>query len=193
MTPALLVVGIHAGYGQALRSNVSPSRDVSTEWLAGLGQVEPEVYQDSTGKMIMAGAGLGVVGFAIGGLAAAVLFSGCDTEYCELEAGFYGAAALGTFGMAYGVHLGNARRGNLALDFLTGAAVWTAGIVALSALDWDESAKRIAFVGIPIVQLVATMSVESSVARKRAEAPGISVGMMRQSDGGVALAVSLSS
>ncbi len=42
ITAPELVAGIHAGYGQAVPSNVYPRRDAGTEWLAGPGQVEPD-------------------------------------------------------------------------------------------------------------------------------------------------------
>ena len=41
----------------------------------------------------------------------------------------------GTLGMALGVHIGNGRRANLALDFLTASAVWGAGVGLVFLLE----------------------------------------------------------
>ena len=88
--------------------------------------------------VIGAGTGLGLVGFVVGGIAAvAITGNRTGDGIWDLEPLFYGAAAGGTLGMALGVHLGNKRRGNLALDIVTGAAIWGAGIGIVTASDWQ--------------------------------------------------------
>jgi hypothetical protein len=147
--------------------------------------------QVSVGKSVLAGLGLGLGGFAAGGLVGAGIANDCTGhEYCELEAAFYGAAAGGTFGMALGVHLGNGRRGSLALDFLTGAAVWGAGIGIAAASDWEGTVSGVAFVTVPIVQLVSTIVVERAVGRSRSRTRNVSISFVPRIDGGATLAAS---
>ena len=124
--------------------------------------------QGSAAGSVVFGALLGGAGFGLGGLIGALASSNCTSfEYCQLEGLFYGAAAGGTFGMALGVHLGNHRRGNLGLDFLTGAGIWGAGI-AVVALSENEAVTTATLIAIPIVQLVSTVLVERLVGRSRA-------------------------
>ena len=151
-------------------------------------QQETTQGQGSAGSSILAGIGLGLAGFAIGGLTASGIASDCTShELCQLEAAFYGAAAGGTFGMALGVHLGNKRRGNLALDFVTGAAIWGAGIGIAAASDWDDTVTPVAFVMIPIVQLVSTVAVERAVGQSRLRRQRSSVSLVPRVDGGAML------
>lgn len=148
--------------------------------------LEPSVpEQGSPLASIGAGLGLGLVGFTAGALAAAEMAEGCSShEFCQLEAAFYGAAAGGTFGMALGVHLGNMRRGNVAVDFVTGAAIWGAGIGIAAASGWDDTVTTVAFVMIPIVQLVSTVAVERAIGRSRLRGRRVSVSLVPRVDGG---------
>jgi hypothetical protein len=144
--------------------------------------------QGSAGISVLAGLGLGLGGFAAGGLVGAVIASDCSGgEWCQLEGAFYGAAAGGTLGMALGVHLGNGRRGSLALDFLTGAAVWGAGIGIAAASDWDGTVSGVAFVTVPIVQFVSTIVVERAIGRSRSRNQNVTVSLAPRIDGGGAL------
>jgi len=133
-----------------------------------VGQAQSRPDSVPVTRPLLTGAGLGVAGFFAGGYTGVLLSRGCDShEYCSLEAAFYGAAAGGTLGLALGVHLGNRRRGSFALDFLTGAAVWGAGIGLAAVSDWDDTVVWTAFVLVPIAQLASTVAVERAVGRSR--------------------------
>ena len=85
----------------------------------------------------------------------------------------------------------NDRRGNIALDLLTGAAIWGAGIAVAAASDWNSTVTTLAFIAIPIAQLVTTVAVERAVGRSRASQPDIFVSMGPDLKGGATLVVSL--
>ena len=148
--------------------------------------LEPSVQeQGSALASFGAGLGLGLVGFTAGALAAFKMAEDCSShEFCELAAAFYGAAAGGTFGMALGVHLGNKRRGNFAVDFVTGAAIWGAGIGLAAASDWDDTVTGVAFVMIPIAQLVSTVAFERAIGRSRSRRRRVNVSLVPRVDGG---------
>jgi hypothetical protein len=114
---------------------------------------------------VLGGVGFGLTGFFLGAWLGAN--SHCVGEDCRLEGAFYGAAVGGTAGMALGVHLGNRSRGNFGLDILTGAGVWAGGIVIGSATHWQGNAALFVLAGIPVVQLITTISVERNVGRQR--------------------------
>lgn len=136
-------------------------------------QVAPE---PPLSRPVLAGAGLGVVGFFAGGLTGVELARNCtSSEFCGLVAAFYGAAVGGTVGLGVGVHLGNRRRGSLPLDVLTGAAIWGAGIGTVNATDANETGMWVAFVAVPIAQLASAIAVERAVGRARARRVGLSV------------------
>ncbi len=123
--------------------------------------------QGALGESVVGGLVLGGGGFLLGAGIASVVAQHCtSSEYCVWEAAFYGAAAGGTFGMAAGVHLGNGRRGNVLLDFLTAAAVWSTGIGITAASHWNNTVTYTAFVSIPIAQLAATIAVERALGRR---------------------------
>ncbi len=116
---------------------------------------------------IWSGVGLGLSGFIAGAYVGAHSGSGClSGEDCDIEGAFIGAAIGGTAGMALGVHLGNRSRGNLGLDFLTGAGVWVGGMALGSATHWRGNAATFVLLGIPIVQLIGTVTVERAIGRK---------------------------
>ena len=126
---------------------------------------QPSTLLASTG----AGIGLGVVGFVAGGAAGYGLSRNCSGgELCQLPAMFFGAAAGGTIGMALGVHLGNRRQGNLAIDVLAGAGVWGIGITTLVLTSgWKPPATTVLAVAVPVAQLVTTVLVEQATSRPR--------------------------
>jgi len=130
-------------------------------------QPQPILNQGSAARPVLMGIGLGAAGFFVGGLTGWALANDCSGEMCAAGPFLLGAAAGGTLGLALGAHLGNHRRGNLALDFLTGAAVWGAGLGIVAATGWDETAATAAAVTVPIVQLVGTVVVERAVGRSR--------------------------
>jgi len=141
--------------------------------------------------MIGAGLGLGAIGFVAGGLISVAVTHDCrSSDYCGLEWAFIGAATGGTLGMALGVHLGNRRRGNFALDFLTAGAIWAAGITTVAVVG-NENVTYVMFVLIPVTQLTATIAVEGSAGRARArrEAARVSITPIR---GGAAITATVS-
>jgi hypothetical protein len=169
LAPALLLLILPVAHGQSLGPPAAHQGGIDD--------------QGSAGAAIVAGLGLGLAGFLVGGLTAASTVKDCPHSEgpCsrQLEAAFYGAATGGTFGMALGVHLGNHRRGNLALDFLTGAAVWGAGVGIAAASGWDTGVTVGAFVAIPIIQLASTVKVERAVGRSRARRLSVFVAPQR--------------
>ncbi|MEN8144183.1 MAG: hypothetical protein ABFS14_04455 [Gemmatimonadota bacterium] len=134
--------------------------------------------------------GIGAAGFVAGFIAAADASGGdCEDLSC-LEAGFYGGALLGTFGVALGAHLGNRRRGNLGLDFATAAGIWGLGIgPLLLGGDTGGDGAAILFVAVPIAQVLVTAAVDRSVGRKREREHNGSLGLsvLPTTDGGIAL------
>ncbi len=137
------------------------------------------------------GIGLGAAGFLVGGAAGYGLSSGCSGDvFCHLPAVFFGAAAGGTFGMALGVHLGNRRRGNLAIDCLAGAGVWTIGIVTLvTTSQWKPPATTVLAIAVPVAQLVTTVWVEQATSRPRAGPTSLSI--VPDGHGGAAFVLSV--
>lgn len=129
---------------------------------------------------------LGLGGFFAGAYVGSRSANSCSGDDCGLEGAFYGAAIGGTFGMALGVHVGNRSRGNLGYDALIGAAVWTGGMVLGSAAHWNGTAATYVLVGIPIVQMIATISIERAEGRRRdqKEQTGPSVSIIPRSHGG---------
>lgn len=148
-----------------------------------------EMVQDqgSAAASIGAGIGLSLAGFAAGAWIASAMASR-DRKF---EAAVYGMSAGGTFGMALGVHLGNRRRGNLALNFLTGAVVLGAGIGIWAASNYDDTVGKVAVVTTPIVALVSTVAVERAVGRSRSRRGDIAVAVVPVVSGGAGLAVSV--
>jgi hypothetical protein len=99
-------------------------------------------------------------------------------------------AATGTTGLALGVHLGNGRRGNFALDLLTASGVWATGFVLFVASDNQDLAIPLAVL-VPIGQLAATTAVERAKGRAK-ERQRVGVFMAPQRDGRIALGASVS-
>ncbi len=132
------------------------------------------------GWPIIAGLGLGTAGWFVGALLALEI---------EKDCGFLGAAT-GTTGLALGVHLGNGRRGNFALDLLTASGVWATGFVLFVASDNQDLAIPLAVL-VPIGQLAATTAVERAKGRAK-ERQRVGVFMAPQRDGRIALGASVS-
>jgi hypothetical protein len=152
------------------------------DWTAASAPVGWSVQQVNSERQPSAlkAAGMGVllggVGFLAGGAVGYRIASSCQSgtpnpdNWCAVEATLIGAAIGGTSGMALGVHLGNGRRGSLALDLLTGGAVGGLGMViaASSQRDHGGALTRTLYFGIPVGQLAATVAVERAVGRSRA-------------------------
>ncbi len=143
---------------------------------------------------VLGGALLGIGGWITGAVAGAAAEANCtDGDYCQAEGIFLGAAVGGTAGLALGAHLGNRRRGNLALDFLSGALVWGASIGAfyLVGADLDEPASVAVLVAEPVLQLVTTVAVERARGRSIAKSRVANLVVAPNRDGRVSLGFSL--
>jgi hypothetical protein len=142
------------------------------------------------GWPILGGLALGTAGWFAGALLALEIEEDCGEDFCFFDEVIFLGAATGTTGLALGVHLGNGRRGNFALDLLTAGAVWATGFVLFVASDNSDLAVPLAFI-VPIGQLAATTAVERAKgrakARRRAE-----VFVAPRRDGRVALGASIS-
>jgi hypothetical protein len=131
--------------------------------------------QQSASKAVGLGVLLGGAGVLAGGVVGYAIASSCQgstpnpDDWCAVEGTLIGAAIGGTSGMALGVHLGNGRRGSLALDLLTGAAVSAlgVGVAAGTRPDWGSPLFWTLSLGIPVVQITATVAVERAVGRSR--------------------------
>ena len=149
--------------------------------------------QGSVAGPILAGVGLGAVGFVAGafiGFGSAGCHSGTSDELCGLGEAIIGGAAGGTLGLALGVHLGNGKRGNFALDLLIATATAAGGValVAKSGVIRQESEMgTIAVAAIPLVELASTVVVERTVGRSRARSRRLTLSVLPQAGGGVAL------
>ncbi len=134
------------------------------------------------GWPIIAGLGLGTAGWFVGALLALEIEKDCGEDcgedLCVLDEVIFLGAATGTTGLALGVHLGNGRRGNFALDLLTASGVWATGFVLFVASDNQDLAIPLAVL-VPIGQLAATTAVERAF-------------MAPQRDGRIALGASVS-
>jgi len=182
---------IHAQvrYRQSWGSSQPPVASTAVGWAW---QGEPA--GDSPWPSIGAGVGLGLGGWAVGGFSAAFLARDCsdhEDDYCEITAFLIGAAIGGTFGMALGVHAGNGWRGSLALDFLSGALVWGAGIGLAAASGWDDPLTTIVAVTVPVAQLATTVLVERATGRSRARNQTIGALILPLRDGRMGLGASV--
>jgi hypothetical protein len=142
---------------------------------------------------VLGGALVGLGSWVAGGIVGASIGTNCDHDFCELEGFIYGAAAGGTLGLALGTHVGNRRRGNFALNVLTGGAVWFASLGAYHALGADLGEEDAAAVWVvePIAQFIATVVVERAVGRAREERHVPRLSVIPRLDG-VAVGLSLS-
>jgi hypothetical protein len=149
--------------------------------------------QSSPGRSYLLGAALGAAGFAAGGLVGFSLdLTDCtNQDYCGFDGLFIGGAIAGTLGLAWGVHLGNDRRGSLPLDMLTAAAIWGVGMGGAALSGWEEPYTLIAAIGVPIAQLFATVAVERVTGRSRSEQRSVSVYAAPNLQGGATLSASV--
>ena len=163
-------------------------------------RVNPAQSLTPGGRMLVVGAVGGVIGWGAGALVGyQVAGRDCTGQHCELKSILLGGAVGGTLGMALGVHIGNGRRGNFALDFLTAAAVWGAGVGMVFLLEeFKEGAtteeqedlkggQAVVLLAIPVVQLVATALVEQTTGRSRGRRQQIALLVIPMRDGGLGL------
>jgi hypothetical protein len=121
-------------------------------------------------RSLLYGALAGAGGFAAGALVGGQLSDECDhsSELCIHPGTFVGAAAGGTLGLAWGVHVGNNRRGDWGKNFLVAAGVWALGItLAYGTARHDDETTVGILVAIPLVQLGVTTAVERAEGRRR--------------------------
>jgi hypothetical protein len=157
------VVGI-AGIGHAQDT----ARVVQGSIRAG----EPDVD-----KPVIGGLAFGAMGFVAGGYLLASRDSCRGDDGC-LESAFFGAAVGGTVGMAIGVHLGNRRRGNVWIDALAGATVWTTGMMIGRALHWRGETALYVLTAIPIAQMITMINVERAAGRAKDRSEGVAIGFV---------------
>jgi hypothetical protein len=114
-----------------------------------------------------AAVGLGLLGWGAGALVGRLIQGHCYEDFCGWEGVFYGGAAGGGLGLAVGAHLGNRRRGNLALDVLTSGAVWALGYATMRSCvkNSDGLGLLITAITLPPTQLAATVLVERATSR----------------------------
>ena len=120
---------------------------------------------------ILAGAGLGVLGFTAGAASGWALddtsCEGSGEYICVPWGAFFGAVALGSFGASVGAHRGNRRRGSLGRVLLISYATWAAGM-GVVFLAGDGSANELAagtLILLPFLQFAATVSSERITGR----------------------------
>lgn len=150
----------------ALQTSRSPWGDGGNTvvWALPDAHLQPSGEQPSVIRPVVGGLLLGGAGWFIGALAGLGIESAaetCNTEMC-FSGIVFGGATGGTLGMALGIHLGNRRLGNYALDFVTAAAIWGAGVGVYAASDKSGIGAAILAVGVPVTQMVATVIVEKS-------------------------------
>jgi len=177
---AILVFTCPLGFASSLALDPSPYHTPGDE--------ASSIDSPGTGSPVLWGLLLGGAGFAVGGVTGALIDDECSdkqfAEWCDFDGAFIGAATGGTIGMALGVHLGNRRQGNLALDALVASAVWGLGMLAFSQTE-DDGARFAILVGLPVTQLIATVITEKKTARARHGSRSTSLIVAPTFDGGL--------
>ena len=167
-----LLVALSAGraVSQRLPTPLASARTHHSLRAAIPAQVSPEPGIHSP---LLAAAGLGLLGWGVGALTGYAVKGDCFEEFCGFEEIFYGGAAGGGLGVAVGAHLGNRRRGSVALDVLTSGAVWGLGYAVMRSFadKSDEAGMVLTAIVLPPTQLVATVLVERAIGRSRAGRP----------------------
>lgn len=133
--------------------------------------------EPSFAKPILAGLGLGAVGFLGGAFAGSLFSKGCDGAFCELGGAAGGALIGESAGMGLGVHLGNRQRGNLPLDLVTAAGSATGALLLLNSSEEDEG--RLLLLALA-VQTTATVAVERISGRARERRAALSIAPTRE-------------
>jgi hypothetical protein len=83
-----------------------------------------------------------------------------------MEGGLWGAAVGYTVGIPVGVHLTNRRAGSLRASMLTSAAIAATGVAVGFGVGTDQSI-AVAALSAPILQMVSSVIIERSTARRR--------------------------
>jgi len=119
---------------------------------------------------------LGVFGGIFAGGIAGGLTQGGLEHGCRGEDGCLGGVLLGALvgepaGVALGVHLANGSKGNYGSEFLASAAILAGGLLLTSAVDGQhggcgDCGTYIIFIGVPVVQIAASISIEKATSRR---------------------------
>lgn len=140
----------------------------------------------SAARPILMSAGLGAAGFLVGGLAGGLAASDCYGDQCV----YGGVIAGGVLGLAVGAstgaHLGNRRRGSLAIDVLASVGGAAAG-VGLSSLLFEDNGNAF-LLAIPVLQVAAAVTAERMVSAKRRK--GVHLRVM-PTDSGLSLSLTV--
>ena len=138
---------------------------------------------------ILAGLGLGAIGFLGGAVAGSKLSEPCSGDLCNLGGAAVGALIGETIGMSLGVHLGNRRRGNYGLDLLTSTGISALTLAVEASRNYDNNAGKLLVVGV-IAQITGTVVVERGVRRAKAR-KGMRVSLFPTRGGGIGFSASI--
>lgn len=154
--------------------------------------------EPSIARPIVFGALLGAGSWVAGGLIGyqmANTDSCAGDSFCGLGAFLLGAAIGGSSGVVVGMHVGNNRRGNFPLAWLTAAGIWAAGIGIGIAMDdgvASSGGQEVVLVAIPVAQFAFTLIVERATGRSRARRNrGLGLAVVPRPDGRMGLGLSL--
>ena len=128
----------------------------------------------ATGRMVVGGMIGGFLGMLVGGAAGAGLemtLAGSCIDYCPLGGAAMGAVIGESLGMAFGVHAGNHRRGSFGAALVGPLGVVVGSLALAMVVDAGEVPGSFIVVGVPVLQLYASITGERAAARRRAESP----------------------
>jgi hypothetical protein len=168
-----------------------------SHWVRG-GVCEQDARPEpSIARPIVFGALLGAGSWVAGGLIGYEIANtdSCSGDsFCGLGAFLLGAAIGGSSGLVVGMHLGNNRRGNFPLAWLTSLGIWGAGIGIVFAMDdgvASSGGQHVVWVAIPVAQFAFTLLVERATGRSRAQRDGsVGLAVVPRPDGGLGLGLS---
>ena len=165
---ALLCVLVTLAVGRVVSQRLpAPFSSAVTNGFPGTATPVQVAPDPGSGSTVGAAVGLGLLGWGAGALVGRLIQGHCYEDFCGWEGVFYGGAAGGGLGLAVGAHLGNRRRGNLALDVLTSGAVWALGYATMRSCvkNSDGLGLLITAITLPPTQLAATVLVERATSR----------------------------
>jgi hypothetical protein len=123
--------------------------------------------------LVMGGAATAAVSMVAFGFAGALIggnscMDSGNPDSCRgMEGALWGAAVGYTVGIPLGVHLTNRRAGSLRASMLTSAAIAATGVAVGFGIGTDQSI-AVAALSAPILQMVSSVIIERSTARRRA-------------------------
>jgi hypothetical protein len=129
-------------------------------------RAEP-VPEDGVQRSNLVLAGAGVLGGGVGLLAGSRIARSSDCERPPCDVGEVLAAAVGeVVGMSLGVHLANRRRGEWAMDVNAALFSGVIGAAVLSRILPEDTPNAAFWMGVPLVQVTATVAAERLTARE---------------------------